>query len=110
MDGGGLNEFFGQKFLTGHNKGEKDIAKNKILTDIDSNINEMTEDFAYFNSPEKLKNFLIKKAQENNWKGKIEQRTSSKDGLIYITYVDGKSSFQDAVSPMKAGTEMMSAY
>ena len=104
------NEIWGQEFFTGHPKGGKEVAKKKILDDIESGIQEMMVDpksYAYSSDPEKLKNFLIKKAQDDNWKGTIEQRKSSNDDKIYITYVEGRTTFQKAVSPMAAGTEIM---
>jgi hypothetical protein len=104
------NEIWGQEFFTGHPKGGKEVAKQKILSDIESGIQELMADpksYAYSSDPEKLKNFLIKQAKDNNWRGTIEPRTSPKDGLIYLTYMEGKTTFQQAVAPMAAGTEVM---
>lgn len=104
------NEIWGQEFFTGHPKGGKEVAKKKILDDIEAGIQELMADpdkYAYSDVPEKLKNFLIKQAKDNNWRGTIEPITSPNDGLIYLTYIEGKTTFQKAVSPMAAGTEVM---
>lgn len=102
------NEIWGQEFFTGHPKGGKEVAKQKILDDIEKGIQKMmATPGSYAYEPEKLKNFLIKRASDNNWRGSIEHRISPKDDLIYITYVEGKTTFQQSVSPIAIGTEVM---
>jgi hypothetical protein len=107
------NELIGQKFLTGHDKGGKEIAKQKILSDIETGIKDLMDDpdnYAESDRPDELRAHLTNQAKENNWKGSIKYIPSAKNGLTYLTYVPGKSGFQSAVQPMAAGTEVMGTY
>ena len=110
------NEIWGQKFFTGHpDSGSKEAAKQKILSDINTEIDKMNSDpesygLGQTHDTEMLKNDLITQAKDNNWKGSIEERPSAKDGLIYITYNPGKSTFQQAVQPSSGGTRNLAAY
>jgi len=98
-----VNEWLGQKFLTGHGPGEKDQSKKKIETDIEEKISEiqnrikdnpdLIEQFPQFKNIESTKSFLLKKAEQNGYKGNI-QIQKSPDGEIYIIYRDGLSALQ----------------
>ena len=102
-----------RKTLTGRSTQEKEAVKKKILDDINLKIKGLKRNpskYAYSNVPDKLIQHLITRAKENNWRGHIENIVSASDGLIYITYRDAKSTFQQAVAPIAAGTTHLGAF
>ena len=98
-----VNEWLGQKFLTGHGPGEKEQSKKKIESEIEQKISEiqsrinddpdLIEQFPQFNNVESTKSLLLKKAEQNGYKGTI-QIQKSPSGEIYIIYRDGLTALQ----------------
>lgn len=101
-DSENTNEWLGQKFITGHaDATEKNAAKQKIEQDIENGISAiMANPNNKLGDPEKIKQFLLNSAKENNWKGSIKTRRSRKDGRLFLVYEPGKSSLQHAISPI----------
>lgn len=104
-----LNEWLGQKFITGHASGEKEIAISKIENDINAAIIEMKEkptEFAKIDTDE-LRSKLLQKAKENNWKGEIKIVTAPNNNMKYIIFVDKTTGLQDVGSSMATGTRLL---
>lgn len=85
-----------RKFFTGHdNNDAKQGAKDKILSDIQEKVAKLVE-LGHL-SEEKVNvriETLTKRAEDNNWKGKIVIRTSPR-GKVFLVYDDGNSPLQD---------------
>lgn len=95
-----------RKFFTGHEDSEsKESAKSKILQDIENNVGKLLDfgDITPENA-EKYKENLIKRAKENNWKGKVTIRKSAASGKLFVVYDEGKSSLQDLGSAAGSAT------
>lgn len=98
-----VNEWLGQKFITGHDKGEKEIAKKKIEEDIEKAFSEvqsriekeptLEQMFPQFKNLGAQKVTLLQKAKENNYKGSVHMQKSP-EGKIYIVYREGQSGLQ----------------
>ena len=73
-----MNEWYGQKFLTGHDSGERDIAEKRINKEIEDAIEQYKnspDDFVIYDEPV-LRQQLLKDARDNNFRGKVVVRTS----------------------------------
>jgi hypothetical protein len=108
-----INEWLGQKFITGHGPGEKEEAKKRIESEIEKLISEIQikieekpsfiNQFPQFKNIETLKSSLLKKAQENGYKGEVKLQKSP-DGDIYLIYKSGMSGLQHIGSAAGAFT------
>lgn len=105
-------EYIGQKFFTGHGPGEKSSAKSKIENDINTAIEKMKSDpNKYLNvNSEKIKNTLLNKAKDNNWKGKIIWGQDAHSGKYFAVYKNGESGFNAVASGAASGTEVMGGF
>jgi len=96
--GGGIDEYFGQKFLTGHANGELETAKAKIIKDIDDSIAQMQKhpDLCALTGGtlERSKEGLLQQAETNNWKGSVVAIKSRADGMVHLIYKEGSSGLQ----------------
>jgi len=82
-------EWFGQKFFTGHDKGEKGKSKEATITELDEilqRIDKTPEKFG--ESSEDTRNHIMEKGEENGWRGKLNIVRSRRDDLIYVRYID----------------------
>lgn len=107
-----VNEWFGQKFFTGHSKGEKEIAKQRIENEIEKFFSEIKskvekdpdilKKFPQLNNIQLSKEKLIKIAKDNNYIGNIIFQKSP-TGEVYVVYKNGKTGFQDIASGVSSG-------
>jgi len=98
-----LNEWLGQKFITGHGSGEKENAKLRIEGEIENCIdqyeNNPTEFIKY--DQNNLRARLEKEAKEDNYRGKVKIITSPNDyktrnsNKKFIEYQPEKSGLQE---------------
>lgn len=92
-----INEEEGKfaKFFKGHSSNsERDAKAQEFASELDSYEEEArNDDSIVFN-----RQFLEKKAKENNYKGSLEARNSAGDGKTHIIYVAGRSDFQKLAS------------
>jgi hypothetical protein len=109
-----IDEWFGQKFITGHDSGEKENAKAVLMGSIEDAIEEMESDpdaYAH-DDTETLRQDLITLAKQDNWRGRIEKRPSRASGLINIIYVPQATGLQNLGSGAATGTgtKLMGGY
>jgi hypothetical protein len=111
---GRVDEWFGQEFVTGHEKGGKENAKSAIMSSIDSALEDMKNDPDSYadQDPTKLREFLLSSAKSDNWRGRIEQKPSGRTGLINIIYTPRASGLQNLGSAAASGTgtKLMGGY
>jgi hypothetical protein len=96
------NEWFGQKFVTGHEQGEKEQAILRIEKEIESAIEEYlaNPDLFMEYDIDELRENLIEQAKHNGYRGKVEIRQSANDpksanaNLYFIMYVPEYSPLQ----------------
>ena len=99
------NEWFGQKFFTGHDKGEKGNSKEATITELDEilqRIDKTPEKFG--ESSEDTRNHIMEKGEENGWRGKLNIVRSRRDDLIYVRYIDELTPLQHIGSGAASGT------
>jgi len=110
-----VNEWLGQKFITGHGPGEKEEAIKRIEQEINTEIEKYKKNpqaYAPFN-PELLKDKLLKTAKENGYRGRVTVRKSAGDakvdgaGKLFIVYDPKASSLQDVGSAAASGTRVL---
>lgn len=86
----------GRKFFTGHEGAEeKELAKQLILSDIETKVDKLVE--LGWIEPEQVemkKSSLKNQAQSNNWKGSIVIRKNPK-GEVFVIYDPGLSGIQE---------------
>lgn len=86
----------GRKFFTGHEGAEeKELAKQLILSDIETKVDKLVE-LGWIESDkiDMKKSSLKNKAQSNNWKGSIVIRKNPK-GELFVIYDPGLSGIQE---------------
>lgn len=100
-----VNEYFGQEFLTGFKKGEKNSAMDKLIADIQEKSKEMRKYTGKVifqgGSPEKQIKILTKQAEDNGYRGSVIYKKSPKDGKIRLLYVKRNTPFQSSVSGLR---------
>jgi hypothetical protein len=100
----GLKDIKGKvsKFATGYaSKEEKKKAEDafmKELEEMEKKAEKAGEDFVFDKAS------LLKQAKENKFLGKLEERTSRKDGRTFVVYVGGKTGFGELASGAKHST------
>lgn len=116
-----VNEWLGQKFITGHAKGEKEVAMKKIEDDIEKAFTELQSRvekdpslvsmIPQFKNLNAQKSFLLKKAKDNNYKGSVHIQQSP-DGKVYVIYREGTSGLQQmgAGAASGTGTKLMGGF
>jgi len=82
----------GKKFVTGH---ESDEAKETAKAAFYSELDRMQEENQGNSNYVLNRSLLEKKAKENDFKGKLEERQSQNDGKIYVMYVNGVTGLED---------------
>ena len=106
-----INEWVGQRFITGHGPGEKEEAKQRIASEIDSAIQEYEEnprDFVEYDEDE-LRTSLLDQAKDNGYRGSVVVRQSPNDsrsqyaGYNFIVYDQKTSPLQDIGSAAASG-------
>lgn len=98
-----LNEWFGQKLLTGHDSSEKELSKKRIEDEIESAIqqyNENPEIFAEYDL-DILREELLQSAKENGYRGSVEVVQTTNDpraahsNKYFIIYKSKNTSLQN---------------
>lgn len=80
-----------RKKFTGHESGDAKASAEKRINDKLAELEEKAKDGKLvFN-----KEFLFKKAKENNFLGDFEERASAKDGKINVVYVKKNTPVED---------------
>lgn len=110
-----VNEWLGQKFLTGHGPGEKEEAVTRINSEIEAAIQEYKKNPQEFLNVKEniLRDKLLKAAKENGYRGQVVVRKSTGDprstnsGKKFIVYVPKASGLQDVGSGAASGTRVM---
>lgn len=81
-----------RKFFTGHeDKGAKEAAKAAFYSELDRMQEENKDNANYVLN----RSLLETKAKENDFRGKLEERQSQKDGKIYVVYTPGITPMQN---------------
>ena len=109
-----MNEWLGQRFITGHGPGEKKVAKERIEAEIDSAIQQYEEnpdDFVEYEVVE-LREKLLQAAKENGYRGSIDIREPLDDrsrfaGKRFILYEPVTTGLQDTGSASASGYQKM---
>lgn len=109
-----MNEWIGQRFITGHGPGEKKIAKERIAAEIDDAIQQYEENsdaFVEYDVTE-LRELLLRDAKENGYRGSIDIREpgderSSYAGKKFILYDPVTTGLQDTGSASASGYQKM---
>ena len=97
-----INEWVGQKFITGHGPGEKEKAKKRIEEEIADAINKFKEhpdDFRKYDE-KALRDKLLKDAKDNGYRGKVvvQKSKSGKTDKKFIVYHPKNTGLQDVGS------------
>jgi hypothetical protein len=107
-----VNEWLGQKFITGHGPGKKDQSIKRIEQEIDTELEKYKanpEMYVPIN-PEILKDKLLKAAKENGYRGLVKSQKSPSDpkafgaGKLFITYVPENTGLQNLGTGAASGT------
>lgn len=90
-----INEGKFKKFFTGHESSdEKESKKTAFFAELDDYEAQAANDSnMVFN-----RDFIEKKAKENNYKGTLDARPSASDNRVYVTYRTGRTGFEDIAS------------
>ena len=87
-----VNEGKFKKFFTGHGSSqEKEEKKTAFFAELDDYEQQAAND------PNMVLNrdFIEKKAKENNYKGHLDARPSASDNRVYVTYRPGRTGLED---------------
>lgn len=91
-----------RKFFTGHSsEKDKEESKKKFMTALNSAETELEknpDDYAQSKNWESAKSKLMKKAEDNNYKGGLRVQRGGRDTRYYIVYDEGTSGFQKMAS------------
>lgn len=88
-----INEEEGQfrKFFTGHeDTASKEATKESFYAELEKFVEEAKKDDNMVCN----RDFIEKKAIENNFKGKLVARESASDGKVYVIYEVGKTGLE----------------
>jgi len=109
-----MNEWIGQKLITGFNPGEKSIAKERIAAEIDAAIEEYESDPDSFveYAVDELRSDLLREAKENGYRGSISIREPGDErsqyiGKKFIIYDPVTTGLQDIGSAAAGGYQNM---
>jgi UDP-2,3-diacylglucosamine pyrophosphatase LpxH len=93
-----------RKFFTGHDdKASKEATKEKFYADLDKFEQEAKEDSNMVCN----RDFIEKKAIDNNFKGKLVARQSASDNKVYVIYETGRTGLEE-LGTVAAGTVAVS--
>jgi hypothetical protein len=87
-----VNEGKFKKFFTGHeSSSEKEAKKSEFFAELD----DYEEQAA--NNPNMVFNreYIEKKAKDNNYKGTLDARRSANDNKLYVTYRPGRTGLEE---------------
>ena len=110
-----VNEWLGQKFLTGHGPGEKEEAITRINSEIEAALQEYKKDPQGFSVGNEgiLRDKLLKAAKENGYRGTVKVRATTNDARVassgkkFIIYIPEESGLQSLGSGAASGTRVM---
>ena len=87
-----INEGKFKKFFTGHESSdEKESKKTAFFAELDDYATKVANDSnMVFN-----RDFIEKKAKENNYKGHLDARASASDNRVYVTYRPGRTGLEN---------------